>query len=146
MTNGNLSSKEMIHTFPLVMIAEADEDTRLMMKYLLKLWNYRVIETANDEKAIQSADLYHPDLILISDRFSNSPVTIRRMRELSKLDGAVIIFITGSSESSVCASALAAGANDYMVKPIDFGQLEVNLKNYLKKNYRQNKASVRGEI
>ena len=148
MKKGNSLSQEIIDFFPLVMIVEDNEDTRLMMKYLLKLWDYRVIEATNDEEAIQSADTYHPDMILISGRLdrNNGLTTIRRMRELSKFGEAVIIFITGFSEQSVHASALAAGADDCMVKPIDFGQLETNLKNYLRKDYRQNKASVRGGV
>ena len=148
MKNGNSLSQGMIDFFPLVMIVEDDEDTRLMMKYLLKLWSYRIIEATNDEEAVQAADIYHPDMILISDihNKNNGLTTIRRMRELSKVDEAVIIFITGYSGQSVHAAALAAGADDYMIKPIDFGQLETNLKNYLKKDYRLDKTSVRGNI
>ncbi len=121
---------------PLILIADEDEDTRLMMKYLLNLWNYRVAEAAADEETFQSAKVNRPDLILISDKFSriDALATTRRIRELRELDNTVIIFINCFSEPSVQASALAAGANDFMAKPIDFGQLETKLKHFLKEN------------
>jgi response regulator of citrate/malate metabolism len=58
----------------------------------------------------------------------------------------VIIFITGYSEPSVHASALAASANDFMIKPINFGQLEMTLKKYLRKKYKPHKTFLKGVL
>ncbi len=147
-TNDNSLFARTINFFPRILIVENDEDTRLMMKYLLKLWNYRIIEASDDEDAIQMAEIHRPDLILISDRLQkiDALTTTRRIRQLSEPGDPVIIFITGYSEPSVHASALAAGANDFMIKPIDFGQLEIRLKKYLRKKYKPHETSVKGVL
>lgn len=135
-TNKQPLAAQAVNKFPLVLIADEDDDTRLMMKYLLNLWNYRVVEASNDDEAFETAKNERPDLLLISDKFSriDGLTTIRRIRELRELDGAVIIFINGYAEPSIHASALAVGADDFMTKPIDFGRLETKLDQYLKKN------------
>ncbi len=131
-----LPAVQTANKFPLILVAEEDDDTRLMMKYLLDLWNYRIVEAANDDEAFQTAKSHRPDLILISDKFRriDGLSIIRRIRELKELDKAIIIFINGYAEPSIHASALAVGANDCIIKPIDFGQLETKLERFLKKD------------
>lgn len=136
MSKNNSFSPQIENKLPLILIVDDDEDTRLMMNYLLKLWNYRVVEASDDDDAVREAKLYRPDLILVSDKISriDALATTMRIRELSELDNTVIIFINGYSEPAVHASAIAAGANDFMFKPIDFELLELKLKHYLKKD------------
>lgn len=119
-----------------ILIVEEDADTRLMLKYLLEIWNYQVIEAKNDDEAFQMAIHYCPDLILISINAgeTNGFATSQRMREISTLEQAVIIFVSASSDEKTRASALASGGNDYIVKPIDFGVLEKTLESHLTAN------------
>jgi two-component system alkaline phosphatase synthesis response regulator PhoP len=119
-----------------ILIVEEDADTRLMLKYLLEIWNYQVIEAKNDDEAFQMAIHYCPDLILISINTgeTNGFATSQRMREISTLEQAVIIFVSASSDEKTRASALASGGNDYIVKPIDFGVLEKTLESHLTAN------------
>ena len=122
-----------VNLHPLVLIVESDEDTRLMMKYLLQMWKYAVIEAADDGDALEMAALQQPDLILLSGRIqsADSFTTIKRIREVSLFDKTEIIYISAYSEPAVRASALAAGADNFLVKPIDFGHLEEMLQNHL---------------
>lgn len=128
--------------YPLVLVADEDGDTRLMMNYLLNLWNYRVIEAAGEDETIDKAQAQRPDLILISDKFSriDGLSTIRRIRNLRELDSAIVIFINGYAEPSIHASAIAAGADDSMTKPIDFGRLEKKLEQFLNKSDRSKRC------
>lgn len=125
---------------PLILVVEADEDTRLMMKYLLQIWKFRVVETFGNEEreVLESADRHQPDLVLISGRSRTNQdlATVRRLREKADFDKTVIIFISGFNESAVCADALAAGADDFLSKPINFGQLETMLKQFGKKKFK----------
>ena len=88
---------------PLVLVVEADEDTRQMMKYLLQMWKYGVIETANAEEALEMTQTEQPDFILISGRIQEgeSLVVVQRMGELSPFGKAGIIYISAYSESAV---------------------------------------------
>jgi DNA-binding response OmpR family regulator len=128
----------------LILVVEADADTRMMLKYLLEIWNYQVIEAKTSDEAFQMAIHYRPDLILMSinagemDRLATS----RRMREVSTLEQAVIIFVSTYSDEKNRAAALASGGNDYMVKPIDFGVLEKTLENHLRLNTKSKEAAT----
>lgn len=120
--------------YPLIMIVERDEDTRLMLKYLLELWKYRVIQATSNEEAAGLAEEFRPALILMNVEWGNaqSPNNSRRIRELRAFDGATIILISTPVEPEVRTSALTAAA-DFLVKPIDFGYLEKILDKYLRK-------------
>lgn len=129
---------------PSILIVEDDEDTRQMMRYLLQIWKYQVVEaTGSEEEIMQTAAGYSPDLILISSQNSRDGnfTTIKRLREqFSAKTG--IIFISGFSESYVYDSAIAAGADEFLIKPIDFGRLETMLESYFNKDGKQNQLSM----
>src|ERR1043166_280741 len=50
---------------PLILIAEDDEDSRVMFATMLRLQGYRVIEAADGGQAVQMAVRAGPDLILM---------------------------------------------------------------------------------
>ncbi len=127
---------------PSILIIEDDEDTRQMMRYLLQIWKYQVVEaTGSEEDILRMAASYCPNLILISsrNRKDDNFATIKRLREqFSAKTG--IIFISGFSEPSIHDSAIAAGADGYLLKPIDFGRLETMLESCLKKDTRRQES------
>jgi DNA-binding response OmpR family regulator len=128
----------------LILVVEQDADTRLVLKYLLEIWNYQVIVAKDDDEAFQMAIHYRPDLILMSINAGETDrlTTSRRMREVPALEQAVIIFVSTYSDEKTLASALASGGNDYLVKPIDFGVLEKTLENYLRVNAKSKEAAA----
>lgn len=137
-------SRRMSVRSSLILVVEEDADTRLMLKYLLEIWNYQVIEAKTDEEAFQMAIHYRPDLILMSINAGETDrlATSRRMREVSTLEQAVVIFVSVYSDEKTRASALASGGNDYLVKPIDFGVLEKTLENHLRTNAKSKEAAT----
>ncbi len=128
----------------LILVVEEDADTRLMLKYLLEIWNYQVLEAENDDEAFQTAIHYRPDLILMSINEGKTErlAASRRMREIPSLEQAVIVFVSAYSDEKTRAAALAAGGDDYLVKPIDFGLLEKRLENHLRKSTKSKEAPV----
>lgn len=118
---------------PMILIVEDDEDTRIMLRYLLEIWNYRVIEAVSGEAALELLAEQRPDLILMDYKLPkiDGLTTTERIRGLSVYDRTAIIFVSADSHQNVRESALAAGADDYLVKPIDFGQLEISLEKHL---------------
>ena len=82
---------------------------------------------------MQLAESCQPDVVLMDYKLPNidGPDTTRRMRELPVLAETVIISISADSEPSVRASAIAAGSNEFLFKPIDFGNLEISLESHL---------------
>jgi twitching motility two-component system response regulator PilH len=114
---------------PLILVADDDEDTRVMFRTMLQLRGYRVIEAPDGEKTVQMAESALPDLILMDinlpgvDGFDAT----RRIRESCRMP---IVFVSGHGEARFLAQARQAGCDEYLVKPIDLDQLERIIKKY----------------
>lgn len=114
---------------PLILVADDDEDTRVMFRTMLLLRGYRVIEAPDGEKTVQMAESARPDLILMDvnlpgvDGFDAT----RRIRESCRMP---IVFVSGHEEARFLARARQAGCDEYLVKPIDLDQLDGIIKKY----------------
>ena len=110
-----------------ILVAEDDEDNRLVMKLLLELRGYRVVVAANGHEALALAEREHPDLILMDLRMPllNGLAAARQLRHNGQpaLSSVPIIALSAYDPSQHRAVALAAGCNEYVTKPIDFDQL-----------------------
>src|SRR5213078_1088275 len=91
---------------------------------------YEVMEAVNGEQAVVQAQNISPDLILMDlslPRVDGLAAT-RRIRRLPALKKVPIVVVSAHDTADFHAEALASGCNDYVTKPIDFGQLELLLK------------------
>ncbi len=115
-----------------VLIVEDYSDTRAMMKYLVEGFGYQVVEAANGQEAVDSARRNLPDLILmdlslpVMDGLTATQM-IRKFDDSAKIP---IIAVTAYG-NSYYRRALEAGCDDLINKPLDFGNLEPILKQYL---------------
>ena len=118
---------------PLVLVVEDHEDTRFLLKYLLMMRGFDVVEAENGEEAVDIAERQHPGLILMDGSLPrlNGIAATRRMRELATLRCVPIIFLSGHAEATSLAEARAAGCDDYLVKPLDINRLDRVLAQHL---------------
>ena len=118
------------------MVVEDFEDNRFMMRRLLEMSGYRVVEAINGEQAIEVAVRERPHLILmdLSLPMLDGLAATRRIRQHQDMRNVPIIAVSAHDTSDFHADALAAGCNDYVTKPIDFDQLEALLKRLLHKD------------
>ena len=109
-----------------VLVVEDFEDNRFMMRRLLEMSGYRVIEAVNGQEAVETARREHPDLILmdLSLPLLDGLAATRRIREQDGLSQVPIVAVSAHDTADFHADALAAGCNEYVTKPIDFDQLE----------------------
>ncbi len=122
---------------PTVLVVEDFEDNRFMMRRLLEMSGYRVVEAVNGNQAVEMAESESPDIILmdLSLPVLDGLAATRRIRERNG-DGAgrvPIIAVSAHDSADFHAEALAAGCNEYVTKPIDFDQLVRLLDRLLKK-------------
>lgn len=115
---------------PKILVVEDSEDNRAMMKRLLEMSGYDVWEAVNGEQAVQKAQNVHPDLILMDLSLPriDGLAASRLIRALPGLTKVPIIVVSAHDTSDFHAEALASGCNEYVTKPIDFGELELLLK------------------
>jgi two-component system cell cycle response regulator DivK len=122
-----------------VLVVEDFEDNRFMMRRLLEMSGYRVLEAINGEEAVEMAERERPGLILmdLSLPLLDGLAATRRIRQHEALRDVPIVAVSAHDTADFHADALAAGCNDYVTKPIDFDQLEALLGRLLPKNSRQ---------
>jgi len=115
---------------PKVLLVEDSADNRFMMKRLLELNGYEVMEAVNGEQAVRFANEVPPDLIpmdLSLPRMDGLAAT-RRIRQLDALKKVPIVVVSARDTPEIFAEALASGCNEYVTKPIDVGLLEGLIK------------------
>jgi len=122
-----------------VLVVEDFEDNRFMMRRLLEMSGYRVLEAINGEEAVEVARRERPGLILmdLSLPLLDGLAATRRIRQHEDLRDVPIVAVSAHDTADFHADALAAGCNDYVTKPIDFDQLEALLGRLLPKNRNQ---------
>lgn len=109
-----------------ILLVEDTEDNRFMMKRLLEMSGYRVVEATNGEEAVRVAEAECPGLILmdLSLPIIDGLAATRLIRKLPKCQKTPIIAVSAHDTSDFQAEALDAGCNNYITKPIDFNELE----------------------
>ncbi len=109
-----------------VLLVEDTEDNRFMMKRLLEMSSFDVVEAVNGEEAVRLADVEQPDIILmdLSLPIVDGLRATRMIRRLPALTQVPIIAVSAHDTADFHSEALAAGCDAYITKPIDFAELE----------------------
>jgi two-component system, cell cycle response regulator DivK len=117
--------KEKQNSRPVVLVVEDFEDNRFMMRRLLEMSGYHVVEAVNGKQAVETAEREHPDLILmdLSLPMLDGLAATRQIRAQNGLGKVPIVAVSAHDSADFHAEALAAGCNEYVTKPIDFDQL-----------------------
>ncbi len=111
---------------PTVLLVEDTEDNRFMMRRLLEMSGYRVVEAMNGEEAVKVARAEKPQLILmdLSLPVIDGLAATRLIRKVPALEATPIIAVSAHDTSDFQDEAVEAGCNSYVTKPIDYTQLE----------------------
>jgi CheY-like chemotaxis protein len=108
-----------------VLVVEDFEDNRFMMRRLLEMSGYYVVEAVNGNQAVEQASSQRPDIILMDLSLPqlDGLAATRRIRAQEGSRKVPIIAVSAHDSADFHAEALAAGCNEYVTKPIDFDQL-----------------------
>lgn len=131
-----------------VLIVDDDPMTRKMLTEMLRIESYEIFEADGGMAALRQIKAHRPDLILldlIMPDIDGYEVT-RRVRSDPEMKHTAIVMITGRDVSQEKTSALEAGADDLLSKPILMGELLARVRTALSaKAYRdrlENERSV----
>lgn len=115
------------------LIVEDFEDSRFMMRRLLEMAGYSVIEATDGEQAITMAVAARPALILMDlslPKLDGLSAT-RRIRQKKGLKSVPIVAVSAHDSEQSRAEALDAGCNEYVTKPIDFDRLNELIQEFV---------------
>ena len=114
-----------------ILIAEDDFTSRIMLAGVLRKSGYEVLETVNGAAvwdALQQPDA--PRLVILDWIMPemDGPDVVRRVRALQTDRPPHIILLTARGEKADIIAGLGAGANDYLAKPFDPGELRARVE------------------
>jgi adenylate cyclase len=108
-----------------ILITDDDPSIRKVLTILLQDAGYRVSTASSGEEALAFMELVTPDLILmdlIMPGMNGEEVTRRIKADLQR-PFIPIILITASGDQRAKITGLDAGADDFLIKPVDIGEL-----------------------
>lgn len=117
-----------------ILVVDDEPDVLRVLTFRLKRIGYDVISATDGKEALVLAMEEIPDVILLDlvlpeiDGYE----VCRRIRADEKVKHIPIIFLTASIALSMSAQIETCGADDYVIKPFDFYELEKKIKGVLK--------------
>jgi CheY-like chemotaxis protein len=120
-----------------ILIGDNEESNRAFLSEMLASVGFETREVANGEEAILEFREWRPDLILMDYRMPvmNGLEAIRRIRALEGGEHVRIVCVTASSTDHNRRQILAAGADDFMGKPLREGVLFERIRTLLGVEY-----------
>ena len=112
---------------PLVLHVEDDPTNQaLVARVVARRPNVSVVNCTTGAAALTLAKDEHPDLVLLdlnlADDLSGHDV-LHRLRSDSGTAGIPVVVVSGEAHPAEIERTLAAGATEYMTKPVDVGRL-----------------------
>ena len=116
-----------------ILVIDDEEILRDRLKRLLELDDYEVITAENGLKGLEVFVSFKPDIVLLDIKMPGID-GIEVLERIKKIPNTAEVFImTGHGGLETAIQAMRNGAFDYMTKPIDYDELEINLKRALEK-------------
>jgi DNA-binding response OmpR family regulator len=116
-------------------LAEDEEGTAILLKFLLARVGYTVVHAADGQQAQTMIDQMPPPALVLLDimlPYLNGLQLLAHIRQKAEWQHVPIIMLTADSNERDIQQALAAGANDYVVKPFNPRELTARLQRFLK--------------
>ncbi|TAJ70048.1 MAG: response regulator transcription factor [Phenylobacterium sp.] len=110
-----------------ILLVEDNETTAKSVKLILGAEGHNVSMTASGEEAVELAEIYEYDAILM-DIDLEDITGIEALRELRlKKNSTPVIILSGTADVETKVSSLACGADDYMTKPFHKSELTARI-------------------
>ncbi|HBB40169.1 MAG TPA: hypothetical protein DC005_01740, partial [Proteobacteria bacterium] len=113
-----------------ILLAEDDSATRRTVEHLLTTWGHEVVACGDGEAAWARFCADGPRLLLLDWVMPglDGLAVCRRVRGHPAGAATQVVMLTGRVELADVEAALAAGADDYLPKPVDAAQLKIRLQ------------------
>jgi len=116
-----------------ILYIEDNPGNRLLVKRILEVEGYKVVEAISGLAGLSAAESMQPDLILVDINLPelDGYELTRRLKQIKHLTSVPIIAMTANVMKGDREKSLAAGCDGYIQKPIDVDQLPIQVANYL---------------
>ncbi len=116
-----------------ILVVEDAPDNRSLIREVLEIAGYRVIEAVNGQEGVEMAFREHPDLILMDLSLPimsgwEATSIIKADPELATIP---VVALTAHALAGDEEKALAAGCDGYIAKPIDVMHFVAQVRRFL---------------
>lgn len=120
---------------PKILIAEDEPDIRELVAFTLRFAGYEVVTASNGEEAVQLAVRELPDMALMDVRMPRMTGydACRAMKANPDLKDMPVVFLSAKGQDNEIATGMAAGAEEYLLKPFAPDQLTERVRAILSK-------------
>jgi len=113
-----------------ILIADDDGVSRALLEAILKYWGHEVVATTDGLEAHQALQRDDAPSFAILDWLMpglDGPEVCRKLRKLPNPKPLYILLLTVKDQRADIISGLEAGADDYVTKPFDQGELKARI-------------------
>ena len=109
-----------MNLFPKVLVVDDEPDIVEILRYNLQKQKFSVLTASNGNEALEIALVEIPDLIILDVRMPGMTgiETCRKMRTFDSLKDIPVLFLTADTDEYTSMSAIEAGGNHFITKPI----------------------------
>lgn len=121
-----------------ILLIESDQILLDLIQLSLEQEDYHVIVALNGEEALAAFHHYKPKVVLL-DLFlhqTNALALIRQLKELPQGKLIPIIVLSALGYREVIRQAMDAGANDFILKPVDLDMLIDRIRKVFEQSHK----------
>ena len=126
-----------------VLVVDDDPDISNLLKHFLAGKGREVLVASDGIQGIDLFRKHHPDLVILDVMMPGGLdgwLVLQKIREQSH--DTPVIMLTGKDAKTDTARGLLAGADDYIVKPFDLGELEARIAAVTRRAKKKSQPTV----
>src|SRR6201998_2425773 len=115
-----LKTRDLIDDLPLILIADDDKATRVLLRRVMEREGYKVVAAETGTEAVRLCQSVAIDLILLDYIMPelDGVDACAQIRALDRYKATPVLMITSLDDEASIHRALVCGASDYITKPI----------------------------
>lgn len=117
-----------------ILVVDDQQANRVLLRDLLEVRGHEVMEAANGTEALARVQETPPDVVLLDVNMPGMDgfEVCRRLKAEPKTAAIPVLLVTAMAHREQRLEGIAAGANDYLTKPIDKADLVLRVTNAIR--------------
>ena len=123
-----------MHDPPCILVADDNETNRDILVTRLEAHGYQTLQAADGEEALRGVAQHRPDVVLLDVMMPNLDglEACRRLKSDRAVAFTPVILVTAKAATQDIVAGLDAGADEYLIKPIDQAALVARVRSALR--------------
>jgi DNA-binding response OmpR family regulator len=116
-----------------ILLVDDEPNLRELLRHMLEIGGFEVLEAEDGLDALEKVESYLPDIMILDVMMPHMDgVTVcKKLRAMPKFAELPIIMLSGKTQHKAVQEGLAAGANQYLCKPITVDELINNVRTFV---------------